>query len=90
MLKTEPGAEFPQTLHNNLLTPMPLYGIIKAQKGKGIEPMKLDEMKANVIRKWGFEHAATLYFFDCLELVDNDELLTEISYEFAMNWPEEE
>jgi len=50
--------------------------------------MTLNEMKTNVIRKWGFEHAATLYFFECLELMDNDELLIEISYEFAMNWPE--
>lgn len=50
--------------------------------------MTLNEMKTNVIRKWGFEHPATIYFFDCLELADTDQFLTEISYEFAMNWPE--
>lgn len=51
--------------------------------------MTLEQMKTNVIRKWGFEHAATLYFFSCLEMDDNDALLNEISYELAMNWEEE-
>lgn len=50
--------------------------------------MTQNEMKTNVIRKWGFEHPATIYFFKCLELDDSDKWLTEISYEFAMNWPE--
>lgn len=90
MLKTEPGAKFPQILHNQLLTPTPLYGIIKSQKGKGIETMTLNEMKTSVIRKWGFEHPATIYFFECLEVADNDEDLAAVAYEFAMNWPEEE
>lgn len=52
--------------------------------------MTLNEMKTNVIRKWGFEHPATLYFFDCLEMDDSDQFLNEISYEFAMGWKDEE
>lgn len=47
--------------------------------------MTLNEMKTNVIRKWGFEHPATLYFFDAVEH-ETDEFLWAIAYEFAMAW----
>ena len=47
--------------------------------------MTLNEMKENVIHANGFEHPATVYFFACCEM-DNDLLLIEIAYEFAMGW----
>ena len=52
--------------------------------------MTINEMKTNVIRTYGFEHPATIYFFQCCALPDNDQLLAEISYEFAMNWVDED
>lgn len=47
--------------------------------------MTIKEMKDNVIHTFGFEHPATIYFFECCEM-DDDLLLTEIAYEFAMGW----
>ena len=51
--------------------------------------MTMNEMKDNVIRNFGFEHPATIYFFECCEM-DDDPLLTEIAYEFAMGWKDPE
>ena len=48
--------------------------------------MTIEQMKTAVIHKFGFEHPTTLYFFDCCELFDNDQLMIEISFEFAINW----
>lgn len=47
--------------------------------------MTLNEMKDTVIRTFGFEHPATIYFFECCEM-DDDPLLCEIAFEFAMGW----
>ena len=48
--------------------------------------MTINEMKTNVIHKFGFEHPATIYFFECCEINNGDHLLDEIAYEFAMGW----
>ena len=48
--------------------------------------MTKQEMQNNVIRSFGFEHPATLYFFEVCEH-ENDQSILEIAYEFAMNWP---
>ena len=48
--------------------------------------MTIELMQANVIHRWGFEHPATLYFFQACELNDSDQLLNEIAYTFAMGW----
>jgi len=47
--------------------------------------MKINEMKNNVIRAFGFEHPATIYFFNECERA-NDYTIIEIAYEFAMGW----
>jgi len=52
--------------------------------------MTINEMKNNVIRTWGFEHPATIYFFECCEINKGDRLLNEIAYEFAMGWKDED
>lgn len=51
--------------------------------------MTIEQMKTAVVRKFGFEHPATIYFFDCCSLPDNDQLLAEICFEFAMGWVED-
>lgn len=51
--------------------------------------MTINEMKTNVIRTWGFEHPATLYFFGECERI-TDQLILEIAFEFAMNWVDED
>ena len=51
--------------------------------------MTIKEMQDNVIRAYGFEHPATLYFFECCE-IEQDKFILEIAYEFAMNWIEED
>lgn len=48
--------------------------------------MTIKEMQDKVIRTWGFEHPATLYFFNACEINDGDQLLNEITFEFAMGW----
>lgn len=52
--------------------------------------MTINEMKTNVIHKFGFEHPATIYFFESCEINEDDHLLNEIAYEFAINWPIED
>ena len=47
--------------------------------------MTIKEMQDTVIRAFGFEHPATVYFFECCE-TDPDPFLCEIAYEFAMGW----
>ena len=47
--------------------------------------MTLNQMKDAVIRTFGFEHPATIYFFECCEM-DDDLLLCEIAFAFAMGW----
>ena len=49
--------------------------------------MTIKEMQDKVIRTWGFEHPATLYFFGECERT-NDQLILEIAFEFAMGWIE--
>lgn len=51
--------------------------------------MKINEMKNNVIRAFGFEHPATIYFFNECERT-NDHTIIEIAYEFAMGWKDED
>jgi len=51
--------------------------------------MTINEMKTNVIRKFGFEHPATIYFFGECERTD-DMMILEIVYEFAINWKDED
>ena len=46
--------------------------------------MTINEMKDNVIRTYGFEHPATIYFFEICERTDERWLL-EIAYDFAMH-----
>ena len=50
--------------------------------------MTLNEMKKNIIHKFGFEHPATIYFFGECERTD-DMLILEIAYEFAIGWQDE-
>lgn len=52
--------------------------------------MTINEMKTNVIHKFGFEHPATICFFECCEINKGDRLLDEIAYEFAINWKDED
>ena len=54
--------------------------------------MTIKEMQDKVIRTFGFEHPATIYFFTTCELNNGDQFLNEIAYEFAMGWhdPEED
>ena len=52
--------------------------------------MTLNEMKNNVIRNFGFEHFATIYFFDwCEHEKDNLALIKEV-YEDVMHWEEDD
>ena len=51
--------------------------------------MTRQEMMDSVIRNWGFEHPATLYFFEVCER-ETDKDIIEVAYEFAMNWPNAE
>ena len=51
--------------------------------------MTLDEMKTTIIRTFGFEHPAALYFFECCEMDDSDQILNEIAFELAMEWRED-
>ena len=48
--------------------------------------MTIKEMQNNIIRKFGFEHPATIYFFEECERLGNDIYLIEVAYEFAINW----
>lgn len=48
--------------------------------------MTVKEMQDKVIHTWGFEHPATLYFFECCEINEGDKSLNEIAFEFAMHW----
>lgn len=48
--------------------------------------MTIKEMQNNIIRKFGFEHPATIYFFEECERLSNDIYLIEVAYEFAINW----
>ena len=50
--------------------------------------MTIKEMQDKIIHTYGFEHPATLYFFECLEIAPNDQFLAEIWYEFAIRWPD--
>lgn len=51
--------------------------------------MTTKTMKNNIIRRFGFEHPATLYFFEECERT-NDLLIIEVAYHFAMGWKEDE
>lgn len=51
--------------------------------------MTIKEMQDSIIHTYGFEHPATLYFFECLEMAPNDQFLAEIWYEFAIRWPDD-
>lgn len=51
--------------------------------------MTINEMKNNVIRTFGFEHPATLYFFKECERT-NDLDLIEVAYWFAIGWKDED
>ena len=52
--------------------------------------MTINEMKTNVIHKFGFEHPATIYFFYwCEHESENLGYLKEI-YDEAMNWEHDE
>ncbi len=51
--------------------------------------MTINEMKNNVIRAWGFEHPATIYFFEECERT-NDRDLIEVAYWFAIGWKDED
>ena len=51
--------------------------------------MTIKEMQNNIIRRFGFEHPATIYFFEECERTD-DLFIIEVAYEFAMGWKEEE
>ena len=64
--------------------------IIKTQKREEKKTMTINEMKTNVIHKFGFEHPATICFFECCEINKGDRLLDEIAYEFAINWKDED
>lgn len=46
--------------------------------------MTMNEMRHNVIRTYGFEHPATIYFFERCEDTVDDPFLLEICYELAM------
>ena len=50
----------------------------------------MKNMKNTIIRTYGFEHPATLYFFECCEKFPTDDVNIRIAYDFAMNWPTEE
>lgn len=52
--------------------------------------MTINEMKNNVIHKFGFEHPATIYFFEECEHLGNDIDLIEVAYWFAMGWKDED
>ena len=52
--------------------------------------MTIKEMQDNMIRKFGFEHAATIYFFEECERLGDDAYLIEVAYEFAINWKDED
>ena len=48
--------------------------------------MTIKEMQDNIIRKFGFEHTATIYFFEECERLGDDIDLIEVAYWFAINW----
>ena len=55
--------------------------------------MTINEMKNNVIRTYGFEHPATIYFFERCEDTADDPCLLDVCYYVAMTagfWKEEE
>lgn len=52
--------------------------------------MKINEMKNNVIHAFGFEHPATIYFFEICEMMPDDLQNIEIAYYFAMSWIDED
>jgi len=47
--------------------------------------MTIKEMQDNIIRRFGFEHPATLYFFEECERT-NDLFIIEVAYYFAIGW----
>ncbi len=51
--------------------------------------MTRQEMMDNVVRIWGFEHPATLYFFEICEQENDDDIIA-VAYEFAIGWPNAE
>ena len=51
--------------------------------------MTINEMKTNVIHKFGFEHPATIYFFDWCEHEKNLGVIKE-AYDEAMDWERDE
>lgn len=48
--------------------------------------MTIKEMQDTIIRKFGFEHTATIYFFEECERLGDDVDLIEVVYWFAINW----
>ena len=53
------------------------------------QTMTINEMKNNVIRTFGFEHPATIYFFGECERTDDIDII-EVAYWFAMGWKDED
>ena len=51
--------------------------------------MTIKEMQDNIIRRFGFEHPATLYFFEECERT-NDLFIIEVAYYFAIGWKDED
>ena len=51
--------------------------------------MTINEMKTNVIHAFGFEHPATLFFFEECERMNNIDLI-EVAYWFAIDWKDGE
>ena len=47
--------------------------------------MTIKEMQDKVIRAWGFEHPATIYFFRKCERT-NDLAILEVACDFALKW----
>lgn len=52
--------------------------------------MTIKTMQNNVIRNFGFEHPATIYFFEACEINNGDPFLNEVAYDFAMGWVDED
>ena len=47
-------------------------------------------MKTDIIRKFGFEHPATIYFFECCEQFADSITALVIAYRTAWDWREDD
>lgn len=50
--------------------------------------MNTTAMKTDIIRKFGFEHPATIYFFECCEQFADSVTALVIAYRTAWDWKE--